>query len=146
MIKIKIDPQSKFYFTSVRYEDALRKIKSLNVLKASQQSDIPTKILTEISENFAFYFHENINYCLDKSLLFLLDLKLADVPSVYKKKSKSSKDNFRSVSILSNISKVYERCIYDQIHSYIDKILFSKQCGFCKGYNAQHCLISLIEK
>ena len=41
MIKSKIDPQKKFSFTS---EDVLRKIKSLNILKASQQSYIPTKI------------------------------------------------------------------------------------------------------
>ena len=27
-----------------------------------------------------------------------------------------------------------------------DKILPSKQCGFRKGYNVQHCLIALIEK
>ena len=86
-----------------------------------------------------------MNYCLDKSLIFLLDLKLA-VAHVYKKKSKLSKDNCRPVSILSNISKVYERCIYDQIHSYFDKILSSKQCGFRKAYNAQQCLVALIEK
>ena len=146
MIKSKIDPQSKFSFTLVQYEDANRKIKSLNVLKASQQSDIPTKILIENCEYFPCYCHENINYCLDKSLLFPLDLKLADVVPVYKKKSKSFKDIYRPVSNLSNISKAYERCIYDQIHSYFDKILSSKKCEFCKGYNAQHCLIALIEK
>ena len=33
------------------------------------------------------------------------DLKLADLTPVYKKKRKSSKDSYRSVSILSNISK-----------------------------------------
>ena len=74
------------------------------------------------------------------------DLKLADVAPVYKKKSKASKDNYRPVSILSNISKVYERCIYDQIQTYFDKILSKYQCGFRKGYNLQHCLIALIEK
>ena len=47
---------------------------------------------------------------------------------VYKKKSKAFKDNYRPVSILSNISKVYERCIYDQIHTYFDKILSKYQC------------------
>ena len=52
----------------------------------------------------------------------------------------------RPVSILSNISKVYERCIYDQIQTYFDKILSKYQCGFRKGYNSQHCLIALIEK
>ena len=78
--------------------------------------------------------------------IFPHDLKFADVAPIYKKKSKASKDNYRPVSILSNISKVYERCIYDQIQTYFDKILSKYQCGFRKGYNSQHCLIALIEK
>ena len=43
MIKSKTDSQRKFSFTSVQYEDVLRKIKSLNILKASQKSNIPIK-------------------------------------------------------------------------------------------------------
>ena len=43
------------------------------------------------------------------------------------------------------------RIILGQVHlrsnSFLfDKILPSKQCGFRKAYNAQHCLIALIEK
>ena len=64
----------------------------------------------------------------------------------YIKKSKSSKDNYSHVSILSNVYKVYERYLYDQIQSYFEKILSSYQCGFRKRFNAQHCLIALIEK
>ena len=82
MIKSKIEPEGRFSFTSVRYEDILRKTKNLNVSKASQQSDIPTKILIEKSEYFLCCFHENINYCLEQSLLFPHDLKLADVAPV----------------------------------------------------------------
>ena len=76
----------------VQYEDILRKTKNLNVSKASQQSDIPTKILINNSEYFSLYFHENTNYCLEQSL-FPHDLKLADVAPVYKKKSKASKES-----------------------------------------------------
>ena len=65
---------------------------------------------------------------MDKSLLFQLDLKLAPV---YKKKSKSSKDNYKPVRILSNISKAYEKCIYYQIDSYSDKIV-SNNVDFIK--------------
>ena len=145
MINSKIEPESIFSFTTVQYDDVLRKIKNLNVSKASQQSDIPTKILIENSEYFSLYFHKNINFCLEQSV-FPHVLKLADVAPIYKKKSKASKDNYRPVSILSNISKVYERCIYDQIQTYFDKIISKYQCGFCKGCNSQHCLITLIEK
>ena len=48
--------------------------------------------------------------------------------------------------IHSNISKVYERCAYNQIYSYFDKNLSSKQCGFRKCYNVRHCVIALAEK
>ena len=78
--------------------------------------------------------------------MFPPDLKLADVTPVYKNKSKNSNDNFRPVSILSNISKIYERCLYDQIQVFFDSTLSKYQCGFRRGYNAQHCLITLIEK
>ena len=39
MINSKIEPESIFSFTTVQYDDVLRKTKNLNVLKASQQSD-----------------------------------------------------------------------------------------------------------
>ena len=73
-------------------------------------------------------------------------MKLADVTPVYKKKSKNSKDNYRPVNILSNISKIYERCIYDELQLFFDSLLSKYQCGFRRGYNAQHCLITPIEK
>ena len=88
----------------------MKKVNTLDNAKFSQQSDTPTKILKQNSDYFAEYFYENINQCISKSR-FPSDLKLADVTPVYKKKSKNSKDNYRSVSILSNISTIYERWI-----------------------------------
>ena len=142
---IKNKNKTQFSFTVVEYDDILKKVKKLNTSKATQQSDIPTKILRENDEFFARFFHENFNLCIDVDI-FPSDLKIADVTPAYKKKSKYSKDNYRPVSILSNISKIYERCIYDQIEKYFDDILSKYQCGFRKGYSAQHCLMSLIEK
>ena len=34
----------------------------------------------------------------------------------------------------------------NQIQTYFDEILSKYQCGFCKGFNAQHCLVIIIEK
>ena len=92
----------------------MKKIKTLDGAKACQQSNIPTKILKQISYYFAEYFYENINQCISKPI-FSSDLKLANETPVYKKKSEDSKSNYRPVIILSNVSKIYERCIYDQI-------------------------------
>ena len=60
--------------------------------------------------------------------------------------SKLSKENYRPISILPNISKVYERCLYDQISKYFETRFSKFQCGFRKGYSAQHCLLAMIEK
>ena len=72
-------------------------------------------------------------------------MKLADVTLVYRKKLKNFKNNYRPVSILSNISKLYERCINGQIQLFFYSLLSKYQCGFRRGYKAPHCLISLIE-
>ena len=48
------------------------------------------------------------------SLKFHIELKEADIIPVYSK-SKFSKENYRPISILLNISKVYKRYFYDQI-------------------------------
>ena len=123
----------------------MKKTNNLDTAKVSQQSDVPTKILKQNADYFAGYFCGNINQCISKSM-FPPDLKLANVTPVYKNKSKNSKDNYRPVSILSNISKIYERCLYDQIQVFFESILSKYQCGFRRGYNAQHCVMTLIEK
>ena len=108
-------------------------------------NDIPTKILKENLEVFAGCFHENIDVCIENSI-FPSDLKVTNVTPTFKKKSKTSKDNYRLINIFPNISKIYERCLHNQIQTYFDEISSKYQCGFCNGLNAQHCLVSMIEK
>ena len=36
--------------------------------------------------------------------------------------------------------------MYNQLYDYFDNTLFPSQCGFRKGYSAQHCLLYIIEK
>ena len=69
-------------------------------------------------------------------------MKRADITPIHKKDSKSAKNNYRPVSILSNTSKLYERIMFKQMSEYFENSFFSKyQCGFRKGFSAQHCLI-----
>ena len=105
MIKNKKENDQSFSFGPVTYDDVLKKVKTLDTAKASQQSDIPTEILKQNSDYFAECFYENVNQCVSKSI-FPSGLKLADVTQGYKKESKNSKDNYKPVSILSNFSKV----------------------------------------
>ena len=73
-------------------------------------------------------------------------MKLPNVTPVYKKGNRSKKGDYRPVSILQNISKVFEGCIYKQISQIFEGIKSKYQSGFGKGHSAQHALISLLEK
>ena len=50
------------------------------------------------------------------------------------------------LSILPNLSKIFERCMYDQLKGHFNKLLSKYQCGFRKGFSTQHCLLAIIEK
>ena len=64
MIKNKRKAGQCFSFGPVTYDDILKKTNNLDAAKASQQSDVPAKILKQNSDYFAEYFYENINQCI----------------------------------------------------------------------------------
>ena len=80
------------------------------------------------------------------SSTFPAALKLAHITPAFKKGSKNSEENYRPISILPNISKIYERCIYKQVSDYLGNFFSKFQCGFHQGVSAQHCLLDMIEK
>ena len=65
---------------------------------------------------------------------------------MHKKDSKSKKDHYRPISVSPNISKIYERFFFKQISEYFEQFLSKYQCGFRKGFSAQHSLLSMLEK
>ena len=73
-------------------------------------------------------------------------LKYADITLIFKKDDKTDKTNYRPICILSNLSKIYERFMQNQMYPHLNQIFSKYQCGFRKGYNAQHCLMAMIEK
>ena len=69
------------------------------------------------------------------------------ITAVRKKDSKNAKNNYRPVSMLSNISNLYERIMFKKMSEYFESSFFSKyQCGFRKGFSAQHYLVLMLEK
>ena len=74
---------------------------------------------------FAGFVAKDLNNCVDKGVF-------PDAP-IHKKKDKGDKTNYRPVSILPNISKIYEKLIYHQLYDYFGVILSTSQCGFTRG-------------
>ena len=74
------------------------------------------------------------------------NLKLAGINPLHNKGKKYIKENYRPVSILQNLSRIFEKCIFKQISHFFDNILPKFQCGFRKGFSTKHCLLAMLEK
>ena len=117
----------------------------LKIKKVSQKSEIPLKIIKENVDITLYFLYHNFNNSLSCAT-FQTSMKYADVIPIHKKDDKTDKENYLPISILPNLSKVYERLMYNQIYPYFDTLFSKFQCGFRKGFNAQHCLLTMTEK
>ena len=117
--------KSHFSFKNVQKEEILKELNNLNINKATQNTDIPPKMIKENSVIFGDSIFSNLNCCISTSSYPSL-LKRPDITPVHKKDSKSEKKNYRTVSILSNIPKVYERIMFKEMSEFFESSFFSK--------------------
>ena len=145
VIRENIDTTNNFSFELINPESISKIINNLDTSKATQQGDIPTKIIKDNKDLFSYFISASFNNAVNKGV-FPNELKQADIKPIYKKESRNEKENYRPISILPNLSKIFERCMYDQLKDHFDKLLSKYQCGFRKGFSTQHCLLAMIEK
>ena len=113
---------SSFYFSQVDKNTVLKEIQKLKMNKAVQDTDFLVKILKENAEYFAEYiclqFNEAI--CAPK---FPASFRLANITPVFKQGSRNQRENYRPISILPIISKIFEKLICRQLSNHFDNIL-----------------------
>ena len=95
-------------------------------------------MLKENADIFTDYICGFFNESIKKST-FLSILKNLNITPVFK-------EDYRLVSILPAISKIFEKLLCKQITSFIDTLLSKYQCGFRTDFSAQHCLLAKLEK
>ena len=76
---------------------------------------------------------------------FPTDWKKGNIVPIYKKGDKSIVKNYRPVSLLPILSKIFEKCIYDTLYNYFEErdIFSTCQSGFRKGDSCVSQLISI---
>ena len=87
-----------FFIKNAQKEEIPKELNNLNINKATQNTDIPTKIIKENPDTFGDFIFSNLNCCINTSSYPSL-LKSADCPlkraPVHKKDPKSAKKNYR---------------------------------------------------
>ena len=49
-------------------------------------------------------------------------------------------------TVISDFCEIYNLIVFSRISNFFEDVFSQYQCGFCKSYNAQHCLLVMVEK
>ena len=73
------------------------------------------------------------------------DLKFAEVSSLFKRNDALNKSNYRPVSVLIALSKIYEKAVSIQVTDHFNSIFSALLSAFRKGYSCQSTLLNMVE-
>ena len=144
IIKIKqnVNIDVKFKFRDISPDEMKTYIHKLDPTKGSIENDIPAKILigtNEVSADYLSYIynHSKTDNC------YPLSLKVATITPIDIKGTKAI--NYRAVSLIPLVSKLFERHMYEEIISYVEHNLSTYLFGFIRGHSTEQCLLVMLE-
>ena len=128
-------------------DELLSIIYGLDSSKANGPNSVPFFIL----KDFAPLLLEPLCVIINMSLregVFPSLLKTANISPIFKKGDKLKCENYRPISLLSNISKIFERIMYNRVENFLlsTNQFYDLQFGFRKNYSTNHALISITEQ
>ena len=100
-------------------------------------------IFTKITPFKHFYINLKTGQMLLQTSAFPSAFKKALVVPVPKKPGACSPDEHRPIALLSLVSKMIERIVYDQVYAYVEPLLHECQTGFRRGLNTEAALIRI---
>lgn len=142
-IKANVKAQS-FEFKPVTEKQVSTCIKKLNIKKATGVDTIPPKIVKAASPSLCLPIC-NIANTMQSKGVFPSQLKKAQVTPIYKKDDPFTQKNYRPVSILPTLSKIYERLLSDQLLVHFNEIFNNFLSAFRTSYGCQTTLLRIVE-
>lgn len=147
IIKIKgrfTEKANSFKFKPISSTTIMKKMRSINIRKATGYDNIPGKLIRIAHKELALPLTGLLNRCIGKNV-FPSIMKNAEVSPVYKKLDNMRKNNYRPVSVLTTVSKLFESVMNDQLYNYFVELFDDLLSAFRKGYSCQSLLVRFVE-
>ena len=106
-------------------------LKRINSRKATEYDNLPGKIIRIGSSERSYPLTHLINTSISLKF-FPCAMKYAEISPLVKKDDNLSRDNYRPITVLTVISKIYESLINNQLTEYFVTILNKLLCAFRK--------------
>ena len=146
IVKIKADNNALvglFKFREVTVREVENLVKNLDCTKKSG-GKISAKILKLSSNVVCTFIKDSINHSI-RSGKFPNRLKLAEITPIPKKGDNQCVGDYRPISILPTVSKLFEKAMANQLSAFFETKFSSLLCGFRKGHSTQHALAKLLK-
>lgn len=140
-------PNTSFDFVPVNKDIVLRTITQLKSSYSCGHDSISNNtikiIKNEISECLALIINQSF-----RTAIFPTQLKIAKVVPIHKKNDKHDVKNYRPISVLPTLSKIFEHVIQNQLLSYFtnNSIFASQQYGFRPNHSTELAALELMDK
>ena len=122
-------------------------INTFSIKKATGPQSIPSDIFHLIKFNVVEPLESIINLSFGKGI-YIENLKISKTVPVFKGKSSPlDYNNYRPISLLSNINKLIEMLMYVRLYKFLSKhnCIYELQFGFRNGHSTNHALLNLTE-
>ena len=143
-IRNNIKTEDSLTFNPVTSNFISKQIDKLSSKKATGQDGISAKLLKLSKPAVTEPIKHMVNLGFSTST-FPTSLKIAQVVPIHKKNSTLDKSNYRPVSILPIVSKIFERSINSQLAEFFNNIFNPYLSAFRPGYGCQSTLLKVIE-
>ena len=127
-----------FNFSPITTEEVIEALSQLNPKKA-----LSIRLLRDTIDVIAEPLANIFNLSL-RTAIFPDDWKLAKISPIFKDGTKNDCGNYRPISVISTVAKLFEGIVYHQLRSFIatNNILIDQQSGFRPKHSTETALIS----
>ena len=140
-----LDQQNSFFFRPILPTEINTILKSLKNT-SNNINKTPIKLLKVISNLLSVPLANIINKSLETGN-FPDSLKLARVTPIHKEDQKTDINNYRPISVLPPISKIFEKVVFNQLYKYFEQnsLLIENQFGFRARKSTTHAILNLMQ-
>ena len=145
--KLPSQVSSSIYLKPFKVTDVFNHIKNVNIKKSVRPEDVPLKFIKLAADIIAPVITKIFNVCIDQNI-FPDNLKQACVIPIHKKGDRTICGNYRPISILSIFSKIFEKCLYEQLNSFFTKynLIHTNQFGFQKNTSTEMAVSKMYQQ
>ena len=134
-----------FEFKHVTSDQVMKKLSNLKINKAPGFDRIPAKFMKIAAPIISIPIMRMINHSIDM-VTFPSQLKCAEVSPIYKSKDSLCKTNFRPVSVLTVMSKIFESLLSDQLTIHFENIFCHMLSAYRSLYSCNNVLLKFVEE